>query len=366
MDNIRENLSDFIIDEKGNELLFLLIKYRIEYDIEKHVQELNDFRKTRRALASKQNAFFDKLKRKNVDRKDKRIRQDMRQKRAWLAAGLRSASKNIEESKLGLTGDSLVQEIKLIVASFQTDPALRLKLFLILQEAILTPIFSANEEMKLPDAPKEKYPKLSQEALSKLCGFQPEMGKQIYKDTTKFINDCAELWKKVFKYSVYGTAVAVLAAGVLTPTIAVSIGSLMGLKGAAAYTAGLAFLGFGSIASGGFGMAGGLTVLIGGGALLGLSGGSGVAVAISKMSKEAIAVSVAKIANYARFLSEDLGSGRSDMKPMESLKRIKREFVRLKYNFESDLLLQEQDLDSKKNASTLNILHKALERLIES
>ncbi len=57
--------------------------------------------------------------------------------------------------------------------------------------------------------------------------------------------------------------------GVLAPFIGGIIGSLMGLSGAAAVSAGLALLGGGALAAGGLGMAGGTFVLIGGGAALG-------------------------------------------------------------------------------------------------
>ncbi|MFZ2957961.1 MAG: GTPase domain-containing protein [Candidatus Ozemobacteraceae bacterium] len=52
------------------------------------------------------------------------------------------------------------------------------------------------------------------------------------------------------------------------PIIGGWIGALMGLEGASAVSAGLAWLGFGSLTVGGFGMFGGTVVLMGGGALL--------------------------------------------------------------------------------------------------
>lgn len=57
--------------------------------------------------------------------------------------------------------------------------------------------------------------------------------------------------------------------GVAAPVIGAAIGGAMGLAGAAATSAGLAFLGGGAIAAGGLGMAGGTAVIIGGGSVLG-------------------------------------------------------------------------------------------------
>ena len=67
------------------------------------------------------------------------------------------------------------------------------------------------------------------------------------------------------------------------PAIAVAIAgeAVAGLHGAALTSASLAYIGFGSIASGGLGMAGGTAIITGGGALLGLAGSSGSATAMS-------------------------------------------------------------------------------------
>lgn len=55
-----------------------------------------------------------------------------------------------------------------------------------------------------------------------------------------------------------GSAAGIMAGAVLAPAVGGAIGGAMGLSGAAATSAGLAFLGGGSLASGGFGMAGGI------------------------------------------------------------------------------------------------------------
>ena len=61
--------------------------------------------------------------------------------------------------------------------------------------------------------------------------------------------------------------------GFAAPAIGGLVGAIMGLSGAAATSAGLAFLGGGAIATGGLGMTGGAAFVIGGGAMLGVFGG---------------------------------------------------------------------------------------------
>ncbi|WP_297691027.1 DUF726 domain-containing protein [uncultured Eudoraea sp.] len=95
-------------------------------------------------------------------------------------------------------------------------------------------------------------------------------------------------YKTIYKYNVRNLAKAgkvVLAGGagmavsgplsfVFAPALGGAIGSLSGLSGAAATNYGLALLGFGSIAAGGMGMAGGMTVVTAAGLALGGSLGA--------------------------------------------------------------------------------------------
>ncbi len=61
---------------------------------------------------------------------------------------------------------------------------------------------------------------------------------------------------------------------ILAPYMAAAIGGAMGLSGAAATSAGLAFLGGGSLAAGGLGMTGGYIAVMAGGAISGYGSGS--------------------------------------------------------------------------------------------
>lgn len=77
-----------------------------------------------------------------------------------------------------------------------------------------------------------------------------------------------------------GGAMVLLAitAGAAAPWIAGAIGGAAGLSGAAGLAYGMAALGFGSLAAGGLGMAGGLWIVTGAGALIGAVGGSAASV----------------------------------------------------------------------------------------
>jgi hypothetical protein len=76
-------------------------------------------------------------------------------------------------------------------------------------------------------------------------------------DDTSNVRD----YEKIIKAGAYAATGAVIGGLMMAPHIGAAIGVGMGLSGAAAMSAGLAAIGFGSIASGGFGMAGGTIIL---------------------------------------------------------------------------------------------------------
>lgn len=94
--------------------------------------------------------------------------------------------------------------------------------------------------------------------------------KSLYKEST------ALMWSVAAIAAIGAGALIYFTAGTASPAVAgvgTWIGSLMGYSGVAATNAGLAFLGGGSLAAGGFGMLGGVTLLT-----VALSFGSGIAI----------------------------------------------------------------------------------------
>lgn len=98
---------------------------------------------------------------------------------------------------------------------------------------------------------------------------------ELNRDCNSYIKQISNELKTPFqKYApiIIGLVGAVTAA-IAAPFLAGGIGALMGLSGAAATSAGLAFLGGGAISAGGGGMVMGFAILMGGGAVVGTAGG---------------------------------------------------------------------------------------------
>lgn len=112
------------------------------------------------------------------------------------------------------------------------------------------------------------------------CKLQNDISESNLKDINKTLKSYKNKLNKITEKVVTGAAVTALTtittgglAWVFAPKIAVLLAgsSFIGLHGAALTSASLAAIGFGSVAAGGLGMAGGTAIIAGGGALFGIA-----------------------------------------------------------------------------------------------
>lgn len=221
------------------------------------------------------------------------------------------------------------------------------KTFLILQEALLNPIYFNLDSTNKNDL-KEINFDLTIKTICGILDMTNRTGQYIISDTDKYIKDYSDYWSKMALYGVIGSCLMVLTAGVFTPAIAVGIGGTLGYSGAAAYTAGLALLGGGSIALGGAGLAGGTLFIMSTGAILGGFTGIKVSTLVSNMSKEYLFISMIKLINYINFLKEE-----NQHHNKKTISKIKNDFIDFKSNYEKDIINENVEMDSEK----VNILN---------
>lgn len=168
-----------------------------------------------------------------------------------------------------------------------------------------------------------------------------------------------ELWRIVTEnpYKILAGAIFLaITGGIAAPLIGGTIGTAMGLSGAAAINAGLAFLGGGAIAAGGFGMAGGTAVLIGGGAILG-AGAAGSMASLFSSSRYLVLRELAKMEAIAKVFLNSLNNGKEAIqKVIEHEKNTAREFE------EAAKVAADKNKRKELNAEVL-LCSKAVERL---
>jgi hypothetical protein len=146
------------------------------------------------------------------------------------------------------------------------------------------------DDIRYSDADRQNY--------FKFCSSRIGRSDSFLRANSSF-NDCAKKITKAIAGPNWTWAWVGLGAAVLlitAPYIAAAIGGAMGLGGAAATSAGLAFLGGGSLAAGGLGITGGYFALMAGGAILGYGAGSkDYKDKLRSSSKEEILVSCCKL-----------------------------------------------------------------------
>lgn len=146
----------------------------------------------------------------------------------------------------------------------------------------------------------------------------------------------------------------------LAPTVGGWIGvTFLGLKGAAATSAGLAWLGLGSLAAGGFGMFGGTLVLVGSaGVLAGASSGAAIAYMASTINAGSAMMSSAKMLQSFRLLLE---LSKKDSSRQQQILDIERFFSHTVYNLQKLLKTETENL--KNLEKSIEIFLRALEKM---
>lgn len=184
------------------------------------------------------------------------------------------------KSFFGLVGENPPQSEKDILKRIQTIKDPRKRLLIVSESLVFTPYFniqhrdSAHLQETVDEANRQEW-KANVFKFAKKIDLDKstlEQWESQYSEALRAIGGRSDIWKKATLVALASVAVAVTG-GLAAPIIGGAIGAAMGLSGAAATSAGLAFLGGGAIAAGGAGMAGGTLAIIGGGAILGGVGG---------------------------------------------------------------------------------------------
>ena len=176
--------------------------------------------------------------------------------------------------------------------------------------AIITECLTFNPFYPLAEKDKrfENVELESKTYLNKLSSILPRKhsellkGRKAYEDSIKTISKDISKSNNLFLW----TSLAALIAVIVAPVLAGHIGTgLFGLYGAAATAKGLALLGGGAIAAGGFGMAGGTIAIMVGGSIIGYGiGNSNYKKTVRNLSNEEILISCAKLISFLSTYNE--------------------------------------------------------------
>ena len=340
-----------------------LIEVRVNYDIVQTVSKQESKTKQVEGLKSATKGFALNLRTNRAENKAIKLDLISKRKKQWLDLWCEKAWQALSQvGHSDITIDLRNKSLQQLLNALSSNEETRIKLFLVLQEAVLTDVYGNIEGFSDRNL-SEHSVKKSCELIADQCGFSPSVGNKILQDAGSFFKGVTGYYKKITTWTLAGTIAMLVTAGLAAPAIATTIGGIMGFHGAAAYTAGLAFIGTGSIAAGGLGMAGGLQILTLGGFILGLAGTPGLVKTLLGIKKEAIYLEMAKIINYASYLKS---IDKKSVTVNETLNQLINQFITFKHSYEKDVFwenLSNKDLNEAKKY--IRTIHYTYEYLVD-
>lgn len=329
INTVRVLKDKFAIDIIGHILILKLIEQRVLLDINEDLNTIDMLNVKLNSRKAESGIISTMLNSKN-EKKLYKLETIIKEKNEWL-----SNWKNDIYSE----GNKIYKDIRSMYKSKCNDE----KMIIILQEIILAPIYYELNNFTCTTTLKENDLYNVAAKIGVYLNVKKEYSFRIIKNTEKLIKEATGYWSRLLKCTIVGAGVVAITAGLAAPLVATSIGGMMGLSGAAAYTAGLSALGGGAIAVGGLGMAGGTVVLIAGGSLVGGVGGYISAQVASKMNNENILMSIIKMINYMELLNDN------NLDKREIIEEIKSDFLDFKHSYETLIMKKELEYDRDKN-----------------
>ena len=236
---------------------------------------------------------FSKVRKFLMSQEDKslKISRYREKKRCWIKSWLEITKKLLDVELLS----------KETIKSEVTKINKKRKVAFVVEIATFEPYFKLSEtedsiDVRYDNSDKDYYIKES----ARLLNLEDTQ----FHQSSKYFNDCAKKIAKTLSGFNWTIPLVGIGAAILlftAPFLAGSIGGLMGLTGAAATSAGLAFLGGGSLAAGGLGMTGGYIALMAGGAILGYGTGTKeYKKRLASTSKEELLICCSKLFSYLK------------------------------------------------------------------
>lgn len=343
----------FMLNEEGYALIQKLVQLRMDEDLAFEYHGLRTIEERQRKFqpnGGMVQTLSKPPKNHAAAKAAERIRKKEAQKTCWAAQHLSSLPPSLKN-----------MPVELLIKRFNESSLGRVQLFLIMQEVMHTPVYE--DTVHFIEALEENNHWEHADVVSRLCGFGP-WGRIIQKNTDTFFKEIRDEGGTMLPWSISGPAGCVSAAAALDlPSLASAIAGLLGLSGEAAFTANPAMLSGGSVAVGGFGTTGGMTVLAGGSGLLGVVAGGAAGNMLGQIPQEAVALSVVKAINLIQYLKSDYNRDRTGTVHM--LNEAQELILGFKHQAEREMALHGIYGSKKDMMQMFHILNRAFRQILK-
>lgn len=334
----------FTVDEEGYALMHKLIQIRIDESLELEYARLNALESRQRSHSGRTGKIHP-LNEAHRSHAAAKAADEIHRKQEWKTSWEKQILKKFPPSLIKLSAEQLIQQ-------FSRTSFTRVQLFMIMQDAIHTPIFCdphPDEEVA------EAFSAEPAEAVSQRCGFG-SWGGWIYKSTETFFKEIRDEGGTLLNWGNAGLArLGPLAAELSAPAV-IPLGHTD-------VSAGLAISGCGTEVPAGCAVADRVTVLVGGSHLLGAVGSGSDAHLLGQIPQEAVALNVVKIINLIRYLKSD--DNRDPAGTRGTLQQAQELFLQFKHRTETEMALNGLYRSRKDRMQMSHILNRAFRQIIK-
>ncbi len=280
------------------------------------------------------------------------IKKEVTHKEQWVSNWVHS-----EYEKLSKLDRIQVEDLKnknlrelIFLSNAEQNPYKR---FLILQEAIMVPVYYEDDKQIL----RERFEKQNLDKMSTLLGNSINSGKDMVKTTDRNLNYLTGSWRTPVRMAVISITIILPFSAIALPGILKTLEILTGYKEANVKAEGVANLGSGALAVKDA-QTGQTGILIAGGLLFGALKNNAAFLYFNTLNQEALLFICVKTLNFLQMLSQK--------RDFDIYEREFSRFIQTKYEIEKHLATETVSKKQIKSLVTkINILHKTLLKCIE-
>lgn len=281
------------------------------------------------------------------------IKTEIAQKEEWVNNWV-----NNEHNKLAGLDSEQTEALKdkdckelLLMCAADKNP---LKSFLILQEAIMVPLYYIDDKQVL----RERFEKQNIEKISFLLTNSTKPGKEILARRDKNLNSLTGGWRAPVKIAVVSITIILPFSAIALPAVLKALQVLIGYKEANVKAEGVANLGTGALAVKDA-ETGETGILIAGGLLFGTLHSDVAFSYFDILTKEALLFICVKTLNFLQMLTQN--------KQYDVYENVVTHFVQTKYELEKHLATEPTEKDNMKEMlSKINIMQKSFIKCVDS
>lgn len=182
------------LDAACHAVVIKLVDLRIGYDIDQEHADLDEAEVKADKLDNKKDGWFKDFRKGRSEKKANQLKELIEQKQRWREQWAAAAWKVVAQLDEARCTELERASLKQLREQLEADDALRLKRYLVLQEAVLVPLYTGFDGYD--DDLEELDVKEGCDIMARHLGFPSKGGRQILKDVQSLIKGATGFWEQ--------------------------------------------------------------------------------------------------------------------------------------------------------------------------